>query len=74
MSACGVVIAVIVTNIRLGFLYGPPGVVTGGNFAYTLCGLAHGSAWDSCYNSYTVQLARLNEPIFRRVLTAERMP
>src|SRR5436309_2400835 len=34
MSACGVGIAVIVTNTLLGFLYGPPGVVTGGNFAY----------------------------------------
>jgi hypothetical protein len=59
--ACVVFIAVIALNTLLALSYGPPGVLTGGNFAYTVCGLAQGASWDACYNSYKVQLSSLTE-------------
>jgi hypothetical protein len=59
--ASGVFAAVIGLNILLAWLYGPPGVLTGGNFAFTLCGLSHGASWDTCYNKYTIQLSFLTE-------------
>jgi hypothetical protein len=59
--ACAVFIAVIGANTLLALLYGPPGIVTGGNFAFTMCGLSHGASWDICYNNYQVQLSSLTE-------------
>ena len=59
--ACGVFAAVIGLNVLLAWMYGPPGVLTGGNFAFTLCGLSHGASWDTCYNTYRIQLSSLTE-------------
>jgi hypothetical protein len=59
--ACAVFVAVIAVNILLAWLYGPPGVLTGGNFAFTLCGLSHGASWDTCYKMYAIQLSSLTE-------------
>jgi hypothetical protein len=59
--ACGVFIAVIGTSTLLTLLYGPAGALTGGNFAFTLCGLSNGLGWDSCYIKYAAELSSLNE-------------
>jgi hypothetical protein len=59
LSGCGVFAAVIGLDILLAWLYSPPGVLTGGNFAFTLCGLSHGASWDICYNKYTIELSSL---------------
>ena len=61
LAACAVIMLVIAANSVLALLYGYPDVPTGGNFAYTMCGLSHGASWDSCYNSYKEQLSSLTE-------------
>lgn len=56
-----VVLAVISVNAALAFLYGETGVVTGGNFAYTLCGLSLGGNWADCASNYASGLEKLDE-------------
>src|SRR2546430_8651312 len=61
LLGCAVVMSVIAANTLLGLLYGPSGVLTGGNFAYTPRGLSNGASWDICYNRYAIQLSSLTE-------------
>ncbi len=57
--ACAIVIAIIVVNLALQRFYGEPGVDTGGNFAWTACGLSVGQGWQGCNPLYKAQLASL---------------
>ena len=57
--ACVVVIAVVLANFALQGLYGATGVDTGGNFAWTTCGLSVGMSWDGCEKLYPTTLASL---------------
>jgi hypothetical protein len=51
--------AVIGVNTLLSKIYGTAGAETGSNFAYTLCGLTIGTAWDGCPS----RLAEQGEPL-----------
>ena len=57
--SCVVVIAVVLANFALQGLYGATGVDTGGNFAWTTCGLSVGMSWDGCDKLYPTTLASL---------------
>src|SRR5262249_38200299 len=49
----------MVTSRVIEALYGSPGVVTGGNFAYSLCALAYGEDWIFCARRFADQLSTL---------------
>ena len=51
--------AVMGLNTVLSKVYGTAGAETGSNFAYTLCGLTIGTAWDGC----PLRLAEQGEPL-----------
>ena len=51
--------AVMGVNTLLSKVYGTAGAETGSNFAYTLCGLTIGTAWDGCPS----RLAEQGEPL-----------
>ncbi len=57
--SCVVIIAVVFANFLLQGLYGATGVDTGGNFAWTTCGLSVGMSWDGCDKLYPTTLASL---------------
>jgi hypothetical protein len=57
--ACAAVLGVSTLNGALGFLYGATSTVTGGNFAWTICGLSVGGYWNSCPTMYAAEFDRL---------------
>jgi hypothetical protein len=60
-SAC--VVAVLLVQRLAAGLYADPAATAGGNFAYTLCGLASGGNWTTCPEKFA--------PEFRRLATEE---
>jgi hypothetical protein len=57
--ACGAVAVVVTINTALAFFYGSPSAVSGGNFAWSLCGLTLGGDWSSCMTAYAAEYGRL---------------
>jgi hypothetical protein len=57
--ACAIVIAVLAVNLALQHIYGSEGVDTGGNFAWTTCGLSIGKTWNGCDALYQKTLSSL---------------
>jgi hypothetical protein len=57
--ACGAVAIVVTINAALAFIYGSPSAMSGGNFAWSLCGLALGGDWSSCMTAYATEYGRL---------------
>jgi hypothetical protein len=55
----GLVGLTVAVQALLSALYGNPGAVSGGNFAYTFCGLAAGGNWTSCPQIYAAEFGRL---------------
>ena len=60
-AGCGVVAIALLVQSLCTWLYGDPASITGGNFAYTLCGLAVEGDWTTC--------PKLFAPEFNRLLT-----
>lgn len=50
---------VLLTQQLCASLYTSPNVVTGGNFAYVLCGLAAGQDWTACPQMFAQEFGRL---------------
>ena len=48
IAAMLVVLSIVSTNDALAMIYGNGPADTGGNFAYTLCGLTIGTTWEGC--------------------------
>ena len=70
--ACAIVLGVIAVNVALQHFYGAEGVDTGGNFAWTTCGLSVGKSWDACNALYQTTLSSLpNERAQSRFLFAQ---
>jgi hypothetical protein len=58
--AAGVVGLVLIVQGVFAALYGNQNAVTGGNFAYTLCGLAVGQNWLACSHLFMRELGQLS--------------
>jgi hypothetical protein len=57
--ACGAVAVVVTINAALAIFYGSPSAMSGGNFAWSLCGLSLGGDWGSCMAAYAAEYGRL---------------
>ncbi len=71
LACCAIVVAVVTSGLLAAF-YGLPGVTTGGNFAYTLCGLAHGQNWSFCANNFANELQALPNEASQNSFLLER--
>jgi hypothetical protein len=58
-EALALVVALLGAQALCSALYGNTGAVIGGNFAFTLCGLAVGGEWSACLELYKQDLSRL---------------
>ncbi len=63
--ASSVVLAVVAVNVGLQRFYGQAGVDTGGNFAWTTCGLSIGQGWQACDALYKAKLYALPDERMR---------
>jgi hypothetical protein len=59
LLATAVLVGILGINAFIQKAYGTPGGETGANFAYTICGLSMGTAWDGCPK----ELAEQGEPL-----------
>jgi hypothetical protein len=57
--ACGAVAIAATINAALAFFYGSPSAMSGGNFAWSFCGLSLGGDWTSCMTAYAAEYGRL---------------
>ena len=57
--ASGLVLLVLGIQAFLSALYASPGTASGGNFAYTLCGLSVAGDWTTCPKLYAGEFSRL---------------
>jgi hypothetical protein len=58
--ACCTVLATGTISLMLSYFYGSPGILTGGNFAWTACGLSIGTDWLDCHKMYQSEFAQFS--------------